>query len=110
MNSVCVTGRLVRDPESILTDSGVTITTITVAIKRDYKNKETNEYESDFVRFKAFNKPFIQEYIHKGDMVGIQDANIKTGSYEKDGEKVYTQDFIINKIEKISSPQKKEIV
>ena len=107
MNKIILTGRLTKDPESKETESGSLITTIFLAVRREYKNKETNEYEADFIRLKSFNKQalYIHQYIKKGDLVQI-DGSIRTGSYEKEGEKMYTTDYIISSINKLLSSNK----
>ena len=43
MNQVILVGRLVTDPELHVLDSGVKVTTVTLAVKRPFKSGETNE-------------------------------------------------------------------
>ena len=40
----------------------------------------------------------LEKYFHKGDMIGIV-GRITTGSYEKDGQRVYTTEVTIEEIE-----------
>lgn len=98
MNKVQIVGRLTRDPE--LKAAGETsIARTTVAVNRRFKNKEGN-YDADFIGCSAFGKTaeFLEKYFKKGDMIGIV-GRITTGSYEKDGAKVYTTEVTIEDIE-----------
>lgn len=47
------------------------------------------------------------EYCQKGDLVGIK-GMIQTRSYEKDDKKVYTTEIIVDKLNFLSTAQKKE--
>ena len=109
MNKWLLTGRLVKDPETTVTESSNIITVIYVAVRKGFKNKETNEYESDFFRLKAFSKnaDYISTYLKKGDLVEIEASPINN-NYEKDGQKVYRDEYIVRNISKLSS--KKEAV
>ena len=104
MNKILVTGRLVADPEVKQTTSGVLIATILIAVKREYKDKNTGKYESDFLRFKAFDKKanFLDIYVKKGDQIEIE-GYIANNNYEKAGILVYQNEFIANKIGHLSS-------
>lgn len=68
---------------------------MTLAVDRPYSKGK--EKEADFIRLKAFGKraEAMAEYLTKGRQVGIT-GHISTGSYEKDGHKVYTTDVIVD--------------
>ena len=53
MNNVILLGTLVADPEARATQSGKTACDFRIAVRRNYKNQK-GEYESDFLRCKAF--------------------------------------------------------
>lgn len=55
---------------------------------------------ADFPRFVAWDKKaeLIEKYCHKGMKLAIR-GHIQTGSYEKDGKKVYTTDIVVDDIE-----------
>lgn len=103
MNVVTLVGNLCR-PNEIRYSAGDNPTAIlrnTVAVQRKFKNKETGEYESDFISIQAFgsNAEFINKYFTKGSKIGIT-GEIRTGSYtNKDGAKVYTTDVVVNNAE-----------
>lgn len=88
MNKVNLTGRLVADP--ITANVGTTtVTKFTIAVKRDYKNKN-GEYETDFINVSAWGKQgeTISKYFKKGDAIEASGA-WRIDKYEKDGEKIY---------------------
>lgn len=104
MNKWLLTARLVKDPEIAATQTGKLIASLNVAIRREYKDKNTGQYESDFFRFKSFNTTadYIHKYLKKGDLVEIE-AGVSNNNYEKDGEKVYKDEYIINSISRLVS-------
>lgn len=99
MNNVTLTGNIVRDPEVRYTEQGLAIAMFSVALNRG-KDKDGNDRGADFPTCKAFGKTaeLMEKYVRKGDKVGII-GHIQTGSYEKDGKKVYTTDVITDKLE-----------
>ena len=102
MNNVNLVGRLVRDPELKYGKDGKAILKSSIAVNR---NKE----QTDFINIVAFGKTaeLIAEYHTKGDLIAISGA-IWTGSYEKEGVKVYTFEVCVNQITFVKSEAKKE--
>lgn len=103
MNKVDLVGRLTKDVEPhYSTGENVNASCrFTVAVNRKFKNKETGQYDADFISCVAFGKTceFIAKWFHKGDPIGIS-GNIRTGSYtNKDGIKVYTTDVYVDDVE-----------
>jgi single-strand DNA-binding protein len=98
MNIVVLVGNLARDPEKSYTQSGMAITRFTIAVNRNRKTDGGDD--ADFIRVTAFDKQaeFVERYFKKGRKIGIE-GRIQTGSYEKDGKKVYTTDVIANRVE-----------
>lgn len=99
MNSVQLTGRLTRDPDVRYADSGATIARFTLAVNRRFKSE--NGPDADFIGCIAFGKTaeFIEKYFSKGQKMDLN-GRIQTGSYtNKDGNKVYTTDVVIENVE-----------
>ena len=98
MNSVQLIGRLARDPEVRYSQGGnnTCIARYTLAVRRRYKNAN-NEYDTDWINCVAFGKSgeFAEKYFKKGMLVAVN-GWIQTGSYEKDGKKIYTTDIIVD--------------
>lgn len=103
MNKVVLVGRLTRDPEIRHTQSGAAVASFSLAVSRRKKD------EADFVPVTAWNKTaeLVEKYVKKGDRVGIA-GRIQTGSYEKDGRKVYTFDVIADDLEFLSTKAERE--
>ena len=102
MNNVNLVGRLVREPELKYGKDGKAILKNSVAVSR---NKE----QSDFINIVAFGKTaeLIAEYHETCDQIAIS-GTIWTGSYEKEGTKVYTFEVCVNQITFVKSSAKKE--
>lgn len=99
MNKFIGLGRLTKDPELRSTQSGLEIASFTLAINRNFKNKE-GDYETDFLNCQAFNKKaeFITKYFKKGNMMAIT-ARAQTRSYDdNDGKKRFITEFIVEEV------------
>ena len=109
MNKVLIIGRFTRDPEiKYSTGENATATArFSLAVNRRFKNKEGN-YDADFINCVAFGKTaeFIEKYFTKGMAIGIT-GRIQTGSYtNKEGQKVYTTDVVVEETEFVESKNK----
>ena len=106
MNVVLLTGNLVRDPENkTYTNSGLAVSRFTIAVNRNYGKKTEGGQDADFIRITCFDKraEFVDKYLTKGRKVAVE-ARVQTGSYQgKDGNTVYTTDFIANNVEFLDS-------
>lgn len=102
MNIFIFKGRLTKDPELSYSANNTAVTAFTVAIDR-------RQGEADFIRCKAFNKTAetIGNYFSKGREILIQ-GHVNTGSYEKDGKRVNTTDFIVDRFEFCGSSKQAE--
>ena len=102
MNRVELIGRLTKDPELRYTKENIAVASFTLAINRP-KVKD-KEQETDFINCKVFNKQAenLKKYCTKGKLIAV-DGTIRTGSYEKDGQKYYTTEIIAQNIEFLSS-------
>ena len=99
MNKVILMGRLTRDPE-VRYSSGersMAIARYTLAVDRRGRRSEGSEQTADFIPCVAFDKSgeFAEKYFRQGMRVLIS-GRIQTGSYtNKEGQKVYTTEVII---------------
>lgn len=94
MNKVMLMGRLTKDPELRTATTGNSLCRFTLAVDRGYK-KEGEEKQADFISCVAFGKTAenFSKFFAKGRMCVIA-GRILTGSYEKEGQKVYTTDVV----------------
>ena len=103
MNKVIVVGNLTKSIELRYTGTGLAVANFTLAIKRETKNKD-GEYDSDFINCIAFGNhaEMISKFFDKGSKIGIE-GHIQSGSYEKDGKKVYTTDVVVENVHFVES-------
>lgn len=96
MNRVILTGRLCADPEVRYSsgDNQMAIARYRLAVDRKYK--KDGEQSADFINCITFGKngEFAEKYLHKGMKIAVE-GRVQTGSYEKDGRKVYTTDIVV---------------
>lgn len=108
MNVVALVGRVTRDPD-IRQSQGETpmvVARYTLAVdRRGTKEKD----KADFISMVSFGKTaeFLQKYVKKGTKLCIR-GRIQTGSYEKDGKKIYTTDVVAEDIEFAESKKSQE--
>lgn len=101
MNKVILMGRLTRDPEVRYTqgDNASAVARFSLAVDRRFK--KDGEQTADFINCVAFGKTgeFIEKYGRKGTKFVVE-GRIQTGSYtNKDGQKVYTTDVVVEQVE-----------
>ena len=101
MNKVILMGRLTRDPEVRYSqgEQATAIARYTLAVDRRFKRD--GDQTADFIGCVAFgrNAEFIEKYFRQGMRVTIC-GRIQTGSYtNKDGNKVYTTDVVVEEQE-----------
>lgn len=100
MNRVVLMGRLTRDPEVRYSQQNEPIARYTIAVDRGGKTAE-GEPSADFISCVAFAKSaeFAEKYLRKGLKIAVE-GRIRTGSYtNKEGQKVYTTDVIVDRHE-----------
>jgi single-strand DNA-binding protein len=99
MNSTNLIGRLTHENDLRYSTQGTAVLKNSVAVNRKFKREET-----DFINILAFGKTaeLIANHMNKGDQLGIE-GHIQTGSYEKDGKKIYTFEVVVDNITFIGS-------
>jgi single-strand DNA-binding protein len=108
LNQVVLVGRLVRNPDLRTTDSNKSVTTITLAIPRSFKNMEGG-YDTDFIDCVAFDNiaENTKEYCEKGDIVGVK-GRVQSRTVEKDDKTEYLMEIIAEKITFLSNKKPEE--
>lgn len=99
MNKSILIGRLTKAPELRTTQSGVSVASFTVAVNRRFKNADGG-YDADFINCIAWRQQaeFICRYFDKGDMIGIV-GSIQTRNYDnKEGQKVYVTEVVVEEV------------
>ncbi len=106
MNKVILMGRLVRDPVVRYSagDNGTAVARYTLAVDRRFAKRDEDDQSgasADFISCVAFGKSaeFAEKYLHQGTKIALT-GRIQTGSYiNRDGQKVYTTDVIVDEQE-----------
>ena len=100
MNKVILMGRLTRDPDVRYSDQSSAVARFTLAVDRRFK-RDGDQQTADFISCVAFGKTgeFIERYCHQGTKLVVE-GRIQTGSYtNRDGNKVYTTDVVVEQAE-----------
>ena len=103
MNRVILMGRLTRDPNiTYAQKDNSAIGRFTIAVdRRVARSTDANQQTADFISCVTFGKQaeFVEKYLRQGTKVALE-GRIQTGSYtNKEGQKVYTTDIVVDNIE-----------
>lgn len=102
MNKVILIGRLTRDPDvrySQGANGSTAVARYSLAVPRKFK--QDGQPDCDFINCITFGKlaMFAEKYLHKGVKIVVT-GRIQTGNYtNKDGQKVYTTDVVVEEQE-----------
>lgn len=100
MNRVCIMGRLTRAPELRRTQSGTAVTSFTLAVDDDFKDKLSGERKTYFIDVVAWRQTaeFVNLYFAKGRMA-IVDGRLQSRKWDdKDGNKRTTVEVIADSV------------
>ena len=101
MNKVIEIGRLTKDPDIRYSQGANTTCVARYTLAVDRKFKQEGQPTADFINCIAFGKlgEFAEKYLHKGIKIAVT-GRIQTGSYKnKDGQKIYTTDVVVEEQE-----------
>lgn len=101
MNKVILMGRLTRDPEVRVSNGANPTTVARYTLAVDRRIKRDGEQSADFISCVAFGRTaeFAEKYLRQGTKIAVA-GRIQTGSYtNKDGQKVYTTDVVVEECE-----------
>ena len=112
MNKVILMGRLTRDPEIRYSqgEQSTAVARYTIAVDRRFR-RDGDQQTADFINCVAFGRQgeFAEKYFRKGIKIAIT-GRIQTGSYtNKDGQRVYTTDVVVEEQEFAESKSASEI-
>lgn len=82
LNCAVIMGRLTADPELRTTGNGISVTSFSVAVDRNYQ-RAGQERQTDFINVVAWRQTaeFVTRYFRKGQMIAVQ-GSIQTRNYE----------------------------
>lgn len=96
LNHITIIGRMVKDPELRRTGSGVAVASFTVAVDRDFSDKQSGEKETDFIECVAWRQTgeFVSKYFTKGRMIVVSGRLQVRKWKNKDGENRYSTEVV----------------
>ena len=107
MNQINLIGRLVRDPDLRYTAGGTAVSNFTLAVDRNYKNKE-GERDVDFIEIAAWRKlgETCAKHLGKGRLVGVSGfLKIDKNESEKDGKTYINPKVVADQIKFLDWPE-----
>lgn len=100
LNRIILMGRLTRDPELRRTQNGTAVTSFSIAVDRDFKNKDTGEKSTDFIDIVAWRQSaeFVCDYFSKGRMAVVEGRLQIRDWTDKDGNKRRSAEVLADNI------------
>ena len=100
LNRIIIMGRLTRDPELRRTQNGTAVTSFSLAVDRDFKNKETGETPCDFIDCVAWRSTaeFVNNYFTKGRMAVVEGKLQIRPWKDRDGNNRRSAEVIVDNI------------
>ena len=108
LNQAVLVGRIVKEPELKQTESGKTVSNITLAVPRSFKNT-SGEYDTDFISCVLWRgvAESTTSYCKKGDLVGIK-GRIQTRTVETEDSKRQYVEVVAEKVTFLSGKRQEE--
>lgn len=109
MNNVVLVGRLTEDPKVNEVISGKKVTSVVIAVTRNYKNSN-GIYETDFIKCILWNgiASNTSEFCHSGDVIGIK-GRLQSSEYDdENGKRHFVTEVIAERVTFLSSKPKEE--
>lgn len=102
MQQFMAIGRITRDIEKATTNNGVEVARFTLAVPRDKEH-------CDFLNCVAWKgrADILSKYTKKGSKIAVF-GKVQTDTYEKDGQKVYKTEVIVDKVELLDKKETTE--
>ena len=98
MNNWTGIGNLGKDNDVKFSNGGAAVLSQSIGVRRPFKNKQTGEYETDWVNLVFFGKTAenFAKFTRKGSKVGIE-GRIQSRNYEnQQGQRVYVTEVVVN--------------
>ena len=97
LNQVLLVVRGVKELDVKYTQSGKAVARFNLAVNRDFKDAN-GDSQADFPSCQVWGKTaeVMADNLRKGSLIDVT-GRIQTGSYEKDGQRIYTTDVVVEK-------------
>ena len=100
LNHITIMGRLTREPDLRHTQSGTAVASFTLAVDRDFKDKQTGEKATDFIDIIAWRQTaeFVSRFFTKGRMA-VVDGRLQIRDWtDKEGNKRRSAEVIADNV------------
>ena len=104
-NKVILGGRLTGDPELKTTQSGISVTSFSVAVNRRYSGAADQQPQADFINVVAWRQKaeFVSRYFRKGSSICVV-GSLQTRSWtDRNGQKRYATEVVADEINFVDS-------
>ena len=100
LNKIILMGRLTRDPELRHTQSGVSVASFSLAVDRDFKDRNTGEKATDFIDVVAWRQTgeFVSKYFTKGRMAVVEGRLQMRDWTDRDGNKRRSAEVVADNV------------
>lgn len=100
LNRIVIMGRMTRDPEIRHTQTGTAVASFTLAVDRDFKDKQTGEKAADFIDVVAWRNTaeFVSRYFSKGRMAVVEGRLQVRDWTDKEGGKRRTAEVVADNV------------
>lgn len=100
LNRIILMGRLTRDPELRHTQTGTAVASFSLAVDRDFKDKQTGEKATDFIDIVAWRSTaeFVSRFFTKGRMAVVEGRLQLRDWTDKDGNKRRSAEVVADNV------------
>jgi single-strand DNA-binding protein len=104
MNTVCLIGRLTRDPEVRFTQNNTAVANFCLAVDRRFKN-QSGEKETDYINCVAWRKTaeLVGQYLNKGSQVAVTGSLQMSNFTDKEGQKRTKCEVLVDSVDFLGS-------
>lgn len=100
LNHITIMGRLTRDPELRYTQSQTPVASFTLAVDRDFANRDSGERQTDFIDCVAWRQTgeFVSKYFTKGSMAVVSGRLQIRDWTDRDGNKRRSAEVVADNV------------
>ena len=100
LNRIILMGRLTRDPELRHTQAGIPVASFSLAVDRDFKDKQTGEKATDFIDIVAWRQTaeFVSRFLTKGRMAVVEGRLQLRDWTDRDGNKRRSAEVVADNV------------
>ena len=107
INTVALTGRIVRDPETRTTNSGKDVASFTIAVNKRFKSPDADTPDADFFKVTCWDRTaeYVGNYLQKGRLVGIEGRLSSRKYTDKEGNNREVVEIVADNVTSLERPR-----